>query len=592
MDCHNNSAVNEFILGNAVPLCSLCGAASHFKENCTAEEVLFILPITNGDEYAELFTSADEWKLGERMRINNRRAMFVLRRCLLPGNYEFKFRVNGLKWRCSPFFPTTSQNRDAANNSIRIQACVRDAVLVRSFAASSDSEASLSTTDLSLGPKKKYNAIFVLNFVSLNCMLKTIGQLSYSRVEVWGSWNNWTAPVEMEREYKSNDSILIGHKNLISGSYFYKFRIDGHFCLDMFRPEFREGGYANHLLELKTAEDPFILRRSSILHGTEINFISSPVLSALAIHGHSMDVIGEDIYIFGGFWNGNETNALIRIGNTSKELKVIETKDSEACPPTSFHFSMVYGQKLVVFGGQGDNMLRNYHSFFTPTNQWKRFHLLQDSVYRRKGFSSAYRRGSGRIYFFGGVSAHPETGETRYHNDLLVLHVPILKMIELRLKDKVTVEPRQMHSANYIEFQMLVFGGKSGEGEKVRVLDELLSIDLFDHERLRWVYLKPEGERPAARFGHASETIGNNLYIYGGDASTNDKARNLLNDLWGYELTLNYWRRIDLPEEWAKGRVFSCMTSLDDTLFIFGGLTEQPLETEKEKSILTISFTV
>lgn len=585
--CQNE---NEVLLGNSLPLCSLCGAVSHFKENCTAEEVVFLLPMSEDGAKVELFTSVDGWMNGEPMRALKKRGMFALRMCLFPGSHEFKFRVNSIKWVCSPFYQTRLNQAGETNNIIKILPCVRDAVLVRAFEPNSEQDIVVNGSESGDGSKKKFNVIFVLNYVSLNCILKAIGQLKYEKVEVWGSWNGWATPVEMEREYKANEYILIGQKTLLSGYYLYKFKIDGQFCLDIFRPDVKDGGFANHFLELKPTEDPLLLRRPSAISEYEFGFISSPVLSALSIHGHTMDVIGEDILVFGGYWNGVETNAIIKIGNSNRELKVIEAPNQEVSPPSSFHTSMTFGQKLVVFGRQSDQVWKHYYTFYTPSSQWRSFNLFQTSVFKRRGFASAYRRGSGRIYFFGGYFVDPATQTIQLFADLHVLHVPILKLAELRLRDKSGVIPRHGHSANFIGFQMVVFGGKTGSGKDTRLLDELLVIDMFDHERLKWKAIKAEGEQPAARFAHASEGIGNFLYIYGGDACPDESGKRLLNDLWELNLIVGSWRRIQLPGEWRKGRVHSRMASIDDTLFIFGGLSDHAFETDIEKSILTVTF--
>lgn len=91
-----------------------------------------------------------------------------------------------------------------------------------------------------------------------------------------------------------------------------------------------------------------------------------------------------------------------------------------------------------------------------------------------------------------------------------------------------------------------------------------------DQKSLRWSLIEPEGKlRPAKRWWHSAAAVGGRMYIFGGLGDTT--GRGMFNDLWEYSIRVNRWTRLeDLPE---IGLYAASMTSIGDTLYVFGGYT-------------------
>ena len=571
----------ESVIGGSVPVCVRCGSVAHFIDGCCWEEVKLYLPRGQTDKQAELFSSADGWKKGELMRVTGQGTFFVLNKYFQLGEHEFKFRINGNEWRCSPFYATRGGGH--TNNWMRVTQITGDGCVVRFLGWTSQSD--LKPRDDEGGPRR-VSALFGLNYISLNCMLKYLGKTSCSQVEVYGSWNNWTTPIELQKEYNLNDWVYVGSKIIEEGLHTYKFSIDGTFCLDIFRAVVSEGPFRNHLLDTSMPQSPFPAFK--LKQAPRFEFITGLELSSRQIHGHSMDVLGEEVVVFGGVRNGQPWNGLISLRSSVASVQEFDDCPDDTPGPSAFHQTMILGHQLAVFSGSGDIVLEDYYKFCTNQRNWKRFSFKSNSSFQRQMFSSAYRKGSGRVYFFGGYFRNLDSDLETNFNDLLVLNCPIMKMITLRLRDKTPPQGRHAHSANFINFQMLVFGGRNLSSGKTQVFFFFFLIDLFDHEKLRWETLKPEGKSPCARFGHASTVVAKTLFIYSGDASDSPQSSQLLNDLWAFDLDCFIWIEVQMPKVWSQGRVFSRMCALDESLFLYGGKTEADVKSEEEKGMLVI----
>lgn len=587
MDYDRSEFDRAVLLGPIVHLCSSCGSASHLSDNCTAKELLLVLPKSPKELTAELWSSLDQWKRGELMRVDEEKECFLIRKCFPPGRHEFKFKVDRENWRCSSLYPTTGDYPDA-NNWLKSSSFGLDPFFARTYLPTSQSEIKfVSEVD---HQKMRYNVIFVLNFISLNYMLKILRKTSCEKVEIWGSWNNWASPLEVQKEYKSNKSILTCQKVLELGFYTYKFCIDGEFCLDVFRATTKENNFSNHFIDLRNEKEFAPEDSLDLSKPAQFQFVLDQKLTSQKIFGHTISAVGEKFYVFGGVTNGKHWNGIIEIGYYSKEVEINDRWGIDAPRPLSFHTAITFGQKLVFFGAIEDNLVQNYHSYCTIQKNWKIFDIESYQALKRKYFSTASRKGSGRVYFFGGYFLDSKTGAEQNYNNLLMLDVSVLKLSELKMRNKVNPEPRHHHSANMIEYVMYVFGGRQLSNDKVKVFDELLMLDIFDHEKLLWIHLQPEGATPCARFGHASEVIGANLFIFAGDSSADPSKRELLSDLWCFDSRARFWKQITIPEQWKSGRVFSEMAAIDETLLIYGGDFEAEPDSPTEMGALKIKF--
>ncbi|HET7725971.1 MAG TPA: kelch repeat-containing protein [Candidatus Limnocylindrales bacterium] len=125
--------------------------------------------------------------------------------------------------------------------------------------------------------------------------------------------------------------------------------------------------------------------------------------------------------------------------------------------------------------------------------------------------------------------------------------------------------PREDHTLTVVGDRALLFGGRDGS----RVFDDLWSLDLATR---RWEQLDPEGERPAARFGHEAVAVaGLGLVVYAGQAG----PTTFFGDLWAFNPATGRWTELPATGARPVPRYGSCMAvASDGRLVISHGFTE------------------
>ncbi|GAA5799587.1 hypothetical protein HPULCUR_005003 [Helicostylum pulchrum] len=103
--------------------------------------------------------------------------------------------------------------------------------------------------------------------------------------------------------------------------------------------------------------------------------------------------------------------------------------------------------------------------------------------------------------------------------------------------------PRHEHSVDSIgDRYLIVFGGLcyNSVGEN--------DVFVYDTLENRWFVPPVSGHVPHLRFGHASTTIGNNLYIHGGAQLDNDSRYIVYDDLYKLDCQTWVWYKYEHPE--------------------------------------------
>ncbi|KAI8886376.1 galactose oxidase [Backusella circina FSU 941] len=117
---------------------------------------------------------------------------------------------------------------------------------------------------------------------------------------------------------------------------------------------------------------------------------------------------------------------------------------------------------------------------------------------------------------------------------------------EIRIINDYTGTPpraRHEHSVDVINDRyLIVFGGLcyNSVGE-----NDVFVYDIFDN---RWFVPPIGGHLPHLRFGHASTTIGYNLYIHGGSQLDNDSSYIVYDDLYKLDCQTWEWYKYEHPE--------------------------------------------
>jgi len=195
------------------------------------------------------------------------------------------------------------------------------------------------------------------------------------------------------------------------------------------------------------------------------------------------------------------------------------------------HTAVTIGENMYIYGGCGDKSL-NFKEVmqFSYTNcQWSVLKSTDqhNPIYppsRDSHVSFGYKN---KLYIFGGTSSNIRL------NDLWEFDIEKRKWREVHTTGEIP-PPRDAHAATMIDNSAIIFGGKSST-EKLSDV-HILNIEYkeIDSEPiLSWGMCIQMGNAPCARDGHSMCTIGNAIYLFGGE--NNEKL--MLNDL--YQATLN-----------------------------------------------------
>ncbi|KAI1125619.1 hypothetical protein F5Y10DRAFT_267937 [Nemania abortiva] len=193
-------------------------------------------------------------------------------------------------------------------------------------------------------------------------------------------------------------------------------------------------------------------------------------------YGHSLNIVGSKIYIFGGQVEGYFMNDLsafdlnqLQMPNNRWELLIDNSENSVTpagkVPPARTNHSMItYNDKLYLFGGtNGFQWFNDVWCYDPPTNQWTQLDCI--------GYIPSAREG---------------------------------------------------HSAALIEDVMYIFGGRTEEGA------DLGDLAAFRISSRRWYTFQNMGPTPSPRSGHSMTAVGKSIVVVGGEPSS---ATNQVNDL-------------------------------------------------------------
>ena len=183
--------------------------------------------------------------------------------------------------------------------------------------------------------------------------------------------------------------------------------------------------------------------------------------------GHSFSIVGDGGYLFGGSDSRKPpgpNNELYRCDlNSANELYWTKRESIGKCPePRSHHTAVVYGTKIIIFGGFRNSHMRynDVWIFDTVMDEWSQPHQGVTEV-----------KPDGEVYF------------KRHWPD-----VP---------------SPRGSHSATLINNQeMVIFGGYGGGGYARKDFNDISVLDL---ETFDWKVVECQGDYPEPRSGHQCE---------------------------------------------------------------------------------------
>ncbi|GLD51789.1 rab9 effector protein with kelch motifs [Lates japonicus] len=184
---------------------------------------------------------------------------------------------------------------------------------------------------------------------------------------------------------------------------------------------------------------------------------------ALRTLRHSSVAVGDNIYVYGGILGGNPADDLLVFNTVS--LTWTPVKTSGSLPPAlcGQSFALV-GDQVYMFGGYGagGDFCKDLHVLNTENLLWQKWEVKGDSpaACMRQTLTAHHDKD---IYLFGGRSTN-EDGTVTSSNEIHKLSIAKMKW-KVPLYIGIPPARRHGHTAFILHSHLYVFGGKNEEQE-------------------------------------------------------------------------------------------------------------------------------
>ncbi|KAF2265300.1 hypothetical protein CC78DRAFT_553042 [Lojkania enalia] len=248
--------------------------------------------------------------------------------------------------------------------------------------------------------------------------------------------------------------------------------------------------------------------------------------------GHASLLVGNAFIVFGGDTKLDENDDL---DDTLYLLNTSTKHWSRALPqgprPTGRygHTLNILGSKIYIFGGQVEGFFFNdlvafdLNSLQSSTSRWEVLlpNTKDGNLSSPQGSSPPARTNhsvvtwNDKLYLFGG------TDGVTWFNDVWTYEPRTNAWTELDCIGYIPVA-REGHSAALVNDTMYIFGGRTQEGT------DLGDLAAFRISSRRWYMFQNMGHSPSARSGHSMTAFGKHIIVLGGEPSSSVSERNEL----------------------------------------------------------------
>ncbi|ETS74016.1 hypothetical protein PFICI_13882 [Pestalotiopsis fici W106-1] len=246
--------------------------------------------------------------------------------------------------------------------------------------------------------------------------------------------------------------------------------------------------------------------------------------------GHASLLVGNAFIVYGGDTKIDEADVL---DETLYLLNTSTRQWSRALPAGTRpsgrygHSLNIIGSKIYIFGGQIEGYFMNDLATFDlnqlqlPTNRWEILVENNENNVSPKGKIPPARTNhtvityNDKLYLFGGTNGF------QWFNDVWCFDPATIQWTQLDCIGYIPV-PREGHAASLVDDVMYIFGGRTEEGA------DLGDLAAFRISSRRWYTFQNMGPTPSARSGHSMTTVGKSVVVVGGEPSS---ATTQVNDL-------------------------------------------------------------
>ncbi|EXJ83452.1 hypothetical protein A1O1_07075 [Capronia coronata CBS 617.96] len=239
--------------------------------------------------------------------------------------------------------------------------------------------------------------------------------------------------------------------------------------------------------------------------------------------GHASLLVGNAFIVFGGDTKMDDSDVL---DDTLYLLNTSSRQWSRAAPPGPRpagrygHTLNILGSKIYIFGGQVEGYFFNdliafdLNALQSPTNQWEfLLNNTSDLVGPMAGKVPPPRTNhtmisyNDQLYLFGG------TNGTKWFNDVWTYSPTTNSWTQQDCIGYIPA-PREGHSAALVNDVMYIFGGRTEEGT------DLGDLAAFRITSKRWYTFQNMGPSPSPRSGHSMTAYRDKIVVLAGEPSS------------------------------------------------------------------------
>ncbi|KAI1803909.1 hypothetical protein F4811DRAFT_311318 [Daldinia bambusicola] len=255
--------------------------------------------------------------------------------------------------------------------------------------------------------------------------------------------------------------------------------------------------------------------------------------------GHASLLVGNAFIVYGGDTKIDETDIL---DETLYLLNTSTRQWSRALPagprPSGRygHSLNIVGSKIYIFGGQVEGYFMNDLAAFDlnqlqmPNNRWEVLSENTETGGALQGKVPPARTNhsmvtfNDKMYLFGGTNGF------QWFNDVWCYDPAVNKWFQLDCIGYIPV-PREGHAAALVDDVMYIFGGRTEEGA------DLGDLAAFRITSRRWYTFQNMGPSPSPRSGHSMTAVGKSIVVVGGEPSSTTTQVNDLSIVYVLDTT-------------------------------------------------------
>lgn len=244
--------------------------------------------------------------------------------------------------------------------------------------------------------------------------------------------------------------------------------------------------------------------------------------------GHSSLLVGNAFIVYGGDTKIDESDVLdetLYLLNTSTR-QWSRALPSGPRPSGRYGHSLnILGSKIYIFGGQVEGYFMNDLAAFDlnqlqmPNNRWEMLIPTSEGGTAIQGKIPPARTNhtvvsyNDKMYLFGGTNGF------QWFNDVWCYDPAVNSWSQLDCIGYIPVE-REGHAAALVDDVMYIFGGRTEDGS------DLGDLAAFRISSRRWYTFQNMGPSPSPRSGHSMTAVGKSIVVLGGEPSSATAAVN------------------------------------------------------------------